>query len=862
MASKLMVVSLLVSMKFSIEALRHTEEYQDEPQHGDIPEASAVLPGKRVHDLLTDGFLDRPPHGLIKRRDGQVQHPKSSEHGHAEHGTSSEHGHAEHRTHAASEEEGDDLDTLVKTDPLQATDEEHGKPHYHGYKCILFFFGALVVGLTILMILERRLPGVPYTCALFVAGALLDLYHHYNKAYDNRYAWPSWFFAMEKWEAIDPHTLFYCFLPALLFSEAMKLNVQMVGECFWQVFLLACPGVLFGTCAIAAFAHYMLPYGWDWPVALVFGSIVSATDPVAVVALFNTLGVSPRLTMLVSGESLLNDGTAIVVFTLMLKVAMGVSLSPWTVFAFFGHMTLVSTLLGFTISVIGVLVIRKCAEDHYKNDMMVQVISTICTAYLSFFIAESEVSTSGVLTTVTAGFVIAYCAWPSFVSSHTMHTVWDTIEFVGNTVIFFLAGIKFMAVIMHRRDSIDLIDWFWLLVLYVALTVVRALMIAVMWKPLNALGHPITYKEAMVMVWSGLRGAVSLSLALIVDLGPIGESVGPYVLFHVGGITALTFLINATTASSLLSWLGLTKTKESRERILAQFMVATARGIQAEFSSQLKDERFMGAEGDVVRGMVPALRADIMSPRRADHTEEHEKDELRQVYRQALLRLVMHHYHDTIEKGIIPRNLDVSRQLLLCTEKADAKTDRPLRDWELVQAASGLNLPVGILAVIQKALEFPPFKWSTGLHDHFGAKQLMVQKVFASLFFQEAHHHAREELPKFFGSLDTVSLKLQEEVFDESKAQCALASAFLEAELQAQQIDYLTLAKSEILARHLLQQQLESVTLMQEMGIFTDAETEGLLEGVQVARRALTHTTAGARAPTTTQPPTQPPAPQ
>merc|ERR1719269_534410 len=135
-----------------------------------------------------------------------------------------------------------------------------------------------------------------------------------------------------------------------MFSDAMRLNKHMVKSCLGQILLLAGPGVLVGAGAVGAIAHYCLPYGWDWPLCLVVGSILSATDPVAVVSLFNSLGVSPRLTMIISGESLLNDGTALVVFTLMLKICLGAKLTAGGVASFCGNMTIVSFLVGFCVA--------------------------------------------------------------------------------------------------------------------------------------------------------------------------------------------------------------------------------------------------------------------------------------------------------------------------------------------------------------------------------------------------------------------------------------------------------------------------------------------------------------------------------
>eukprot|EP00439_Symbiodinium_sp_Y106_P008892 s1002_g1.t1 len=157
--------------------------------------------------------------------------------------------------------------------------------HADGYVVILMFFGSILLGALVMMGLERVLPALPYTVAMFLCGIVFASWH-FSRTPESRLH-----------EGINPHLLFYSFLPPLIFSEAMKLNVRLVQKCFAQVFLLACPGVLLGTGMVALVARYILPYGWTWSVSLTFGAVLSATDPVAVVALFNTLGVSPRLTM-------------------------------------------------------------------------------------------------------------------------------------------------------------------------------------------------------------------------------------------------------------------------------------------------------------------------------------------------------------------------------------------------------------------------------------------------------------------------------------------------------------------------------------------------------------------------------------
>merc|ERR1719174_3334455 len=113
---------------------------------------------------------------------------------------------------------------------------------------------------------------------------------------------------------------------------------------------------------------------------------------------------------------------------------------------------------------------------------MIQVIITLACGYLSFFIAENEFSSSGVIATVSAGLAVAHSAWPLFVSRETVHTCWEAIEFVGNTVIFFLAGLIFMGTVFDRHFGV--VDFSWLMVLYLGMVLIRAFVLALLWVPL------------------------------------------------------------------------------------------------------------------------------------------------------------------------------------------------------------------------------------------------------------------------------------------------------------------------------------------------------------------------------------------
>lgn len=787
----------------------------------------------KVSDWQT---LQRPVSPSLLQRDvnygiGQEIHENEPNHLHVQ-------SEPEHVGGGISEELHDDLlgDALEPTEGGENVKGEKGHAnkahHSDGYKTLLMFFGSLFVGAILQVLLERYLPSLPYTVGMFITGILFACWH-FSRTPASPVNWHSWFRSVEIWESINPHLMFYSFLPPLLFCDAMKLNVQLVKKCFWQVFILACPGVLLGTSLVGVVARYVLPYGWSWAMSLTFGSVLSATDPVAVVALFNTLGVSPRLTMLVAGESLMNDGTAIVVFSLMLKAVLGAELSLKSVLVFFSHMSLTSVLTGGALGFLAVAIIGKCSEERFHHDGMIQVVTTLCCAYLSFFIAESELATSGVLATVSSGFVVACYAWPLFTSLETIEIVWETVEFVANTVIFFLAGLLFADAVLDSLSIIGPSDFGWLLVLYVLLIAIRALMVGILWIPLNKAGKPIDWREGVAMVWSGLRGAVSLALAIIIDEEPgVSKQMGARVMFHVGGIAALTLLVNATTAGPLLRYLGLTKTSKAGEQKLAVFATHLADRAKEAFKAQQDstDARFDGVNEAMLQAMVPALvsTADDSQAKTSTevaesaiaHASEVDESESAQTYREAFLNVVKHHYWHAIEEGIIPRSSKSARILLNSVDEALDNTSHRLNDVEIV--CRDLYHGAGIFGdAVQSILV------GSNLDED-------MKKVYCILSFLHAHQKAQKEVPQFF---DARNSQVQDIVAKESKAQTDEARRLLD-QIPA---DMVELGRTEMLARKLLHSQLSEVDKFKERGLLAAADASKLEHGVQATLLKLLH---------------------
>lgn len=177
--------------------------------------------------------------------------------------------------------------------------------HLHNHFAMIFPWFVMAMGLVTFYLLSRYCHWFPYTASMFLLGIFMGVaivrLDHIDQISSS----------IRMWENIDAETLLLAFLPGLLFRDSYCSNVFLFAKALPQALLLAFPGVLVGTCLTALVGYYILPYGWSWSFCMMFGSILSATDPVAVAALLGEVGAPPRLQTHIGGESMLNDGSAI-----------------------------------------------------------------------------------------------------------------------------------------------------------------------------------------------------------------------------------------------------------------------------------------------------------------------------------------------------------------------------------------------------------------------------------------------------------------------------------------------------------------------------------------------------------------------
>jgi len=201
------------------------------------------------------------------------------------------------------------------------TMDSHDRGEHAIGTVILFLSFAVLAGcickLILSQILKNKFPA-PFTVIVLILGFIIGtiIAHIYEMSND-------FLLGEKELREINPHLLYYIFLPLLIFDSAFNSRFHVIRPQIVSAILLAGPGVLISIAIVAVFAVYIFPYHWSWLVSIMFGSILSATDPVAVVALLHDSGASKSLAALIELESLLNDGSAFVMFMVFRDIVVG-----------------------------------------------------------------------------------------------------------------------------------------------------------------------------------------------------------------------------------------------------------------------------------------------------------------------------------------------------------------------------------------------------------------------------------------------------------------------------------------------------------------------------------------------------------
>lgn len=301
--------------------------------------------------------------------------------------------------------------------------------------------------------------------------------------------------------------VFYVFIPILVFESAYRIDKKQLLDNLVPILFLAIVGMLI-TCALTATGLYFgiaHASGFPWIAALLTGSILAATDPVAVVAKLKELNAPGRLNMLLDGESLMNDAAAIVLFGLFLSIATvsNDDLSVTDGVLEFLRVFTGGALLGLVLGYVATRV------NKVFSGVLITGTLTLAVAYGSFLAAEA-LQVSGVMSTLLAAIVMSATGekYATKEESKNNDYLWEVIAYIANAFVFLVVGAVITLSMFEER-------WLAMLIAIGAVTLARAISVYGGLSLISLfLKDPISVKYQTVMVWGGLRGAVTLALAL------------------------------------------------------------------------------------------------------------------------------------------------------------------------------------------------------------------------------------------------------------------------------------------------------------------------------------------------------------
>lgn len=412
----------------------------------------------------------------------------------------------------------------------------------------VIFFGLFLAVTALLKTFSEKIS-FPYTVALLIIGFL-------GQAFISVTQFPIHV-------SLSTDVIYFVLLPLLLFESAMKMNAHQFRLQFKTITFLATFGVLLAIFTVGVGLSFFL--GYPFIVSILFGALISATDPIAVLSLFKSLGAPRRLALLAEGESMFNDATAVIAF----RVILGFILIQST----FQTTTVALTILNFLYVFIGSLIVGGIMGyitaqfiALIENDRLVETTLTIALALMSFTVAEHFFQLSGVISTVAAGVVLGNVGRTKISGNviDFMHELWEYLGFVAVSMIFFFATFE-----MDIPFLLDISGETVIVILVVL--VARAISVYGSFAISNSLSIfndepnvPMSWQH--VLNWGGLRGVIPLVLVYsLPDSFALKEEFLAFTL----ATFLFTLFINATTITPLLKRLGL-HIPAKEERIIEQ----------------------------------------------------------------------------------------------------------------------------------------------------------------------------------------------------------------------------------------------------------------------------------------------------
>lgn len=458
---------------------------------------------------------------------------------------------------------------------------------------------------------------LPYTIALVFAGLMVGLAGLLPEI------------------PLSREIVFFIFLPPLLFEAAMNMDLNELRENFRPIALIAFLGVVVTTIVVGFFLNWLI--GIPLAVALIFGAMVSATDPVSVLATFKSISAPKKLSVLIEGESVLNDGAAVVVFAIALEMMLKGVFDPLNAALDFVVVCLGGAAVGLAVGYLAYRILAKI------DDALVEIAVTIVVAYLGFVLAE-RLHFSGVIAVVAAGLILGNYGRDFSMSPTTrviMLDFWSVIVFLVNSIIFILIGVNTHITIFSA--------WKEILVAIAAVILARAL---VVYPVMTCYKYPNLWKH--VVFWGGLRGVIPVALAL-----SFGDQLLSAMAF---GVVLFSLLLQGISLEIFVKRKFVDEGERELEELIARYIAA--KSAKFELMKAIEQGRIVEP---LARGLLPNLDSEIeeLEAKLEEKIREGKAAELRKAAMKYVIDAKKSAVVDALAKGLISQEvaMEIMREL-------------------------------------------------------------------------------------------------------------------------------------------------------------------------------------------------------
>ncbi|KAJ6806539.1 sodium/hydrogen exchanger 8 [Iris pallida] len=512
-------------------------------------------------------------------------------------------------------------------------------------------------------------------------------------------------------------------------------------------------------------------------------------------------------------------------------MVLGRSFSAGDIVKFLSQVSVGAVAVGLAFGIASVLWL-----GFIFNDTVIEIALTLAVSYLAYFTAQDVAEVSGVLTVMTLGMFYAAVAKTAFKGDgqQSLHHFWEMVAYIANTLIFILSGVVIAQGVLDNASHFERhgTSWGYLILLYVFVQLSRIIVVGSLYPFLRYFGYGLEWKEAIILVWSGLRGAVALSLSLSVNRASanmeefqLKPEAGTLFVFFTGGIVFLTLIINGSTTQFLLRLLGMDRLSETKVRILNYTRYEMLNKALEAFGDLQDDEELGPADWPTVQRYITCLN-DLdegqVHPHMVSDREHHLKATNLKDIRVRLLNGVQAAYWGMLEEGRITQNT-ASLLMRSIDEAMDVVSTEPLCDWKGLK--SNVHFP-GYYRFLQMS------RLPRRLVSYFTVERLESACYICAAFLR-AHRTARRQLHDFIGDSEVAST-----VINESREEEEEAINFLE-DVRVTFPQVLHVVKTRQVTHSILKHLSDYVQNLQKIGLLEEKEMVHLDDKVQTDLKKL-----------------------